>query len=283
MGGSSGGGGSSSGGTTVIRYADYIEARHAPFLAATATYRDSVIANTPYNGLEDIPVDVGFFGAGYVLASFPSLYDMFGKFVAGMNIEALWEEIYASTINSVAVNSLVSAESALMSDELDTTIMPRFQAGMRDLNAVMTSTFIVGKALLEDTRQKALAKFSSELRFRMLPVAQDRWKTHLAWNQEVINSYANIMKHFFTVKHGIRDSNYSLQMKKSLWPLTVMDFERANLGALQGAVKSSTGSEESGGKSVLGGALAGAAAGGMVAGPWGAAIGGVLGGVASIL
>ena len=245
--GSSGGGSSSSGGTYTMRYASYIEDRHKVFLNDTYSYRKSVISDNPYNDFTDIPVDAGFFGTGYILASFPSLFDVYGKFVAGLDIDALWEELLEASIESPAAANLVKAESALLDDELDTTLLPKFMTGMRDLNATMSSTFIVGKALLLDTKQKVVSKFSAELKWKLISIAQDRYKAHLAWNMEVVNSYSNLFKTYFGVKEGITRLNYDIEAKDSLWPLTVMDYERANLGALQGAMKQSSGESSSGG------------------------------------
>ena len=279
--GSSGGGGSSSGGTYTMRYAGYIEARHKVFLTDTYAYRKSVIAANPYDEFTDVPVDAGFFGTGYLLASFPAMFDVYGKFVAGLDIDALWEEILESTTESPAANALVTAESALLDEELEEAVLPKYMTGMRDMNATMSSTFINGKALLYNSKQRQVAKFSAELKWKLVGVAQDRYKAHLAWNQSVASSYADLFKTYFGVKDGITRLNYDIKSKDSLWPFTVMDYERANLGALQGAMKQSTDSGSSGG-SFLGGALSGAAAGGMIAGPWGALGGAVLGGVASL-
>lgn len=279
--GSSGGSSSSGGGTYTMRYADYIETHHKTFLNDTYTYRGGVIKANPFSGREDVPVDDGFFGVGYALSSFPALFDMYGKFVAGLDVDALWEEILVgTTTESAAAASLVSTESKLLNDELYTKILPQYMAGMRDLNAINSSSFIVGKALLMDTKYKQVAKFSAELKWKLIGTAVDRYKSHLAWNMEVVNTYSSILKHFFAAKLDVERFNYEANSKNALWPLTVMDYERANLGALQGAIKQST-DKDSG--SFLGGALSGAAAGGMIAGPWGALGGAVLGGVASLL
>ncbi len=279
----SSGGSSSSGGTYTMRYASYIEDRHNQFLIDTYNNRVNITQLNPYNEYVDVPVDAGFFGTGYILANFPSLFDLYGKFVAGLDIEALWEELLASSIESPAAANLVRAESTLLDDELDTSTLPKFMTGMRDLNATMSSTFIVGKALLLDTKQKLISKFSAELKWKLVGVAQDRHKAHLAWNMEVVSSYSNLFKTYFGVKEVITKMNYDILAKQSLWPLTVMDYERANLGALQGAMKQ-TGGESSGVSNFLGGALSGAAAGGMLTGgnPLGIAGGAILGGVASL-
>lgn len=282
-------GGSSSGGdsTNTIRYASYIETRHQTFLADSAAYTNSAVANNPYDTFTDIPVDAGFFGTGYILASFPALFDVYGKFVAGLDIDALWEEILASTTNSPAAKNLVVAESALLDDELDSSVLPKFMTGMRDLNATMSSTFVNGKALLIDSKQKAIGKFSAELKWKLVGIAQDRYKAHIAWNIEVVNQYANLFNTYFSSKNNMTRLNYEFKAKGALWDLDVLDYHRANLGALQGAIKQTSNQSSSGSTAtgVLGGALSGAAAGGMMTGgnPIGMVAGGIIGGVASLL
>lgn len=286
MGSSGGGGGGGGDQTNTIRYAPYIEDAHSRFLNDTYNNRVVVLANNPYSSFLEIPVDAGFFGTGYVLASFPSLFDIYGKFVAGLDIDALWDEMMSSVVDSPQANAMVSAESALMDDELDTMTLPKFLTGMRDLNAVMSSSFVVGKALLYDTKQKLVEKFSAELKWKLVGVAQDKWKAHLAWNTEVVSTYAKLFDTYFSVKTGVSRLNFEISAKHALWPMDVLDYERANLGALQGAMKTTSNTGDQGSsKSILGGAFSGVAAGGMMTGgsPMGMIAGGILGGVAGLL
>ena len=304
----SGGGGSKVPANTTnsqtIRYAPYIETRHEDFL--TAVYNERVIAieDNPFEEYSDTIVESAFFG-GNIISDFPSLYDMYGKFLAGLDIEVLFDQVFEDTVNSVVVDSLVAAESAMMDDDIDENSVPRLQVGMRDINSVMTSSFLVGKAIIDDAKVKALNKFSAELRYRLIPVAQARWTTHLEWNNKVVGLYAELMKFYYTVKSDTDEAKSANEAKKVLWPFTVLDFERAALGTLQGATNSK---ENVAGAStmskVIGGALSGAAMGAMVGSSfntapvaatstspaiagstagtmWGAGIGAVLGGLAA--
>lgn len=255
------------GGDQVIttRYAPYIEARHQDFLTTVYNERVTAIEGSPFADYTDVEVDVAFFGVGYLISSFPSLYDMYGKFMAGLDIEVLWSQVFEDTVNSPEVNNLVAAEGALIDDEIEASSIPRLQTGMRDINSVISSSFVVGKALIEDARTKSLAKFSAQLKYNLIPVAQSRWQTHLEWNKGVVGIYAEIMKFYFAAKTDVDDINYAMAVKNKLWPFTVLDFERAALGALQGAMNSK---ENVAGASttarVLSGALSGAAMGAMV-------------------
>ena len=287
MGGSSGGGGGGDT-TNTIRYAPYIENIHSAFLNNTHAIVEQVRANNPYTGFNEVSVDAGFFGTGYVLASFPALFDLYGKFVAGLDIEALWYEILTSTSDSPQVNALVAAESTLLDDELDSAILPKYMTGMRDLNAVMSSSFVMGKALLYDTKFKVVEKFSADMKWKLISIAQDRWKAHLAWNSEAVSTYSRLFDLYFNSKDSMGRLGFEGLAKKALWPLDVLDYERANLGALQGATKGVSSSSSGGGggskaAGVAAGALGGAAMGASVAGPWGALAGGVIGGLASLL
>jgi len=262
----SGGGG---GGTNInyIRYAPYVEDRHSNFLLSVYYARVGAISNSPFSTYTDIEVDNAFFGAGYLISSFPSLYDMYGKFMAGLDIEALWSQIFEDTVNSPVVSNLVAAESALMDDDIEINSLPRLRTGMRDINSVMSSSFVVGKSIIEDAKVKSLSKFTAELRYRLIPIAADRWAKHLEWNKGVIGVYAEIMKFYFSAKTDVNEANYSMKAKNVLWPFTVLDFERAALGALQGATNSKTDvAGASTASKVLGGALSGAAMGAMVGG-----------------
>ena len=280
------GGGGGGDTVTTIRYAEYVEDRHKAFLIAVAEYREDTTGESPFEDYTDITTDVAFFGTGYTIASFPSLYDMYGKFMAGLDIDSLYSQVFEDTVNASEVNDLVAAEGGLIDDDIDSNVTPKFQVGMRDINSVLASSYVVGKALIADSRVKALEKFRSELKYQLIPVATERWKTHLEWNKATVMSYAEIMKLYFSAKMDIENFNYTMAAKNLLWPFTVLDYERAALGALQGATKG-TSSTESGSSTggAISGALSGAAMGAMAvpAAPWAGAAGGAVLGLAASL
>lgn len=278
----------------LTRYAPYVEEKHSALLNTAQHYRIALQDDSPYIGYVDIPVDGAFFGAGYSINSFPSLYDMFGKYIAGLDIEKIWSDIFERTLNSTVIDDLVTAESALLDDEIDIQSIPKMGIAMRDANAVLTSTFVINKALIESQRVKTIVQFSGNLKYNLIPEIQELWKNQLNWNKTIIDSYANIIKLYYSIKLDITNFNYGMRTKDILWPFTVLDYEASILSALQGAAGSSSSSKTKGGgepsqlaKSVsgaVGGAAAGAMIGaqiGSVGGPWGAVIGGALGLAAS--
>jgi hypothetical protein len=293
MGGGKSGGGSS---TSTVRFAPYIETHHENFLTEIQTRVDSVIDSSPFTGYTDIDFETAFFGVGYVLSDFPSLYDMFGKFMAGLDIEVLWNQLFVDTTTGPEVDALVAAQALVLSDDLENTAYPRYITGMRDLNAVMSSTFVIGKAKMEIKRQQELSRFTADLKYKLIQTANDRWTTHLNWNKNVVTNYAEIIKFYLMSAIDVGNHNYEMATKDLLWPFTVLEYQRAALGALTGAHDTNTDvAGASKGAKVLGGALSGAAAGGMIGGAMagattgstlgvpGAIIGGILGAAYGLL
>ncbi len=262
-----GGGGSESSGKTEIRYAPYIETQHMGFLYKTAYYRDAALATNPFADFcTNIPLDEAFFGAGHIITSFPALYDMYGKFMAGLDIEVLFNQEFEASTSGPIINNLVAAKNVLLQDEIDDELT-KYSVGMRDLNSVMASSFVIGKSIIRGEGVKKISDFDAELRYKMIPVAADRWKTHLDWNKSVVGVYAELMKLYYSAKMDIQEENSSMLAKKILWPFTVLEYNRAALGALQGATNTNASiAGASKASKAISGALSGAAMGAMAGG-----------------
>jgi hypothetical protein len=246
--------------TGTVRYAPYIEAWHQTVIANMNAAATAAVAANPYDDYPDMDFEAGFFGTGFLLSSFPSLYDMYGKFMAGLDIEVLFDEAFEDTVNGTVVNDAVSAEALRLEDEIEQEVLPRYELGMRDINAAMSSTFVVGKALIEAKRVQAISKFSAETRLRLLPLVTDRWKAHLEWNRATIDMYAQILKLYIAQKVDVDDRNMDLNAKFALWPFQAYQYVVQAIGAMSGAVDTKESKKEK--KGLLGSVLqiAGAAA-----------------------
>jgi len=277
--------GSSSGGEgdSTIRYAPYIESKHQSFLNRSERFGEKIRDNNPYKDYVDLDFNDAFYGDGYVMSSFPSLYDMYGKFMAGLDIEVLWDQVLNDVQHSSTIQAAVIAHRDLLDENLTGIILPRFKEGMQDVNAVMTSSFIKGKANLERGNQYKIAEFDANLRYKLIPVAAEVFTKHLAWNQTMIATYINVMRFGILAKMDTDTTNYGFALKDIMWDFTVLEQERANIGALQGAVSSQAGGEPSTTQKVLGGVVGGAAAGSAISPGIGTVVGGVLGGLAGLL
>ena len=211
------------------RYAPYIENKHQDFLDSTVAHR--VIDDAP--GYATMEASDAFFGTGYVISNFPSLYDMFGKFMAGLDIEVLWRSAFNTTMNSPEITLDIAAQIDLADEQIVKGDMADFQFNMRDKNATSTSSFIVGKAVLEDKRIKTFARISLDARTLLLSKVGQNLVAHLNWSKNAITTYADTMKSYFLWKMDVDEANYTFKTRTALWPFTSLDFERAALATLQ--------------------------------------------------
>jgi hypothetical protein len=227
------GSGSSGDITKTRRYAPYIEEHHSTFLDITATRRDIIISEAPFASYNPIEVNAAFFGLGYLISSFPSLYDMFGKHMAGLDIESLWNSTFGKIVGEPSIDVNISEEMKLVDDEMVKGELADFQVSMRNLNAVATSSFVIGKSVAEDKRIKFFANISLEAKAALLPSVEKEYKSHINWEKMTVTVYARAMKNYFMYSNLVDIVNTTFASRASLWPFTVLSFEGAALGTMQ--------------------------------------------------
>ena len=314
MGSKGGSGGGGSGGDTTLRYAPYLEDYHGELLRQALAETNAL--KTGLNPYESIYTDMGttlplstvvlsnsFFGSGYGIDSYPPLWDMYGKFQAGLDVESLWEQIYDSMVNDPVLGAVIEAEDQYLEDDLDQVALPKIRAGMRDMGAVMSSSFIDAVTFMQANKQKTISKFSATMKERAWELTLNRWAKHLEWNTGTITQYMRMMELYWARKFDLTHLISEIGTKYLLWDYTALDQLRAMVGTLNGAAAATQMKGESTAARAVSGALGGAAMGafllpeifpataatygmyGEVAtaasagltGPMGAAIGGLIG------
>lgn len=229
-----GGGGSSAPAwrTGERRYAPYLESRHTDLLNTTAAYRASIITDSPYSDYLDQNFDEAFFGAGYAIADFPSLYDMYGKFMAGFDVEAMWSRSFEATTSLDELDARTKKLIVDKDEELTRDTIPEYKLRMRKLGAVESSSFVIGKARIESQRVKVLSTISTDTKFSIIDQAEDKFISELNWNQDITKGYSSLMKFYYMTAMTGTDANYTFATRNTLWPMEVLDFERSVLGAM---------------------------------------------------
>lgn len=284
-------GGSSSGNLSkeTKRYAPYIENAQYRFFAVMASNRDVALAANPYDGYAFDYADSSFFSIGYVMANFPSLYETFGKFMAGMDIDYLWHKAVDAILTPDEIKQSIDEKAVALDQKILTETLPKYQHEMRDLNAVNTSTYCIGKSAIEDGRVKELGKISMEATAGLLPSLEKNWLETLNFNTDVVKRYALIMKGYFTSRITSDEGFYHNSVEEVLWPFRVLEHERKGLFALapntKVAAQQQAGFMQSpAGKwvSVVSWALTGAQIGSEIYPGWGTLIGAVVGAVLGI-
>ena len=269
MGGKGGGGG---GGETRVMFAPYIERVHSMVLDATgtATFAHNILeavtaaySSNPYDSMTSLDPKSGF-TAGDAVTTYPALFDMFGKFMASQELDVLWTDLYELSQNGTEVDEAIASQSTIIQDEIDSKILPKFLAGMRDINSVMSSAFVAGKFAIAKAKINDMAEFTSKLKLKQFDVAQARFENHLNWNKAVVGSYQDIMKMYYAATYDYEARTNEISVKGALWELTLYDYIRAMLGALNGAAAAKPENQPSQAAKSIAGVTAGAAAGASI-------------------
>ena len=217
-----------------MRYAPYVEDRHTNFLTATNDSVNAALGNNPYNEYDGSITDTLFFGNGYTLSNFDALYDMFGTHMTGFDVELLWYEVFLDNLTSSEITDNIIAERALLDERISSEDIVSFKLSMRDINAVTSSSFVIGLALIEKSRNKTIADYGFQQKYGVIDNALNNFTVNLQFNKTITTLYAEMMKGYYQHKMDVDDMKYTNDSNKELWPFLVFDFEGLALNALKG-------------------------------------------------
>ena len=282
------GGSSSSGDSTKeTRYAPYIEEKHISFLDTVVANRNTMIPGNPFLGYANIDAGSAFFGVGVSLSTLPSIYDVFSAAVLNLDIDRIWDSIFERMMGRDEINESVNDAIKTIDENIDKKVIPDFMVGMRNINAVCSSTFVIGKSVIEDSRVKQTMGVRLSAKEGIISNIPGCFNGELNSRSDKVKRYASIIKEYFLWKTDIDDANYTMAVRKALWPFTVLSFEGAAIGTMQGtkAWQKSMAARERSTVSKTLSVAAYAATGAYIGtnfGPYGSAIGLVVGFVVGI-
>ena len=276
-----GGGGSSSGQSD---WPEYMKQFHERILDHTGADNLSVsmidvmeaaITASPWTG--ELPYDPDTELAA-MLASAANLQTLVTLLSAGTGLDALIIDVLSDT----RIDDAVTEYSLDLGDIVTTEVLPRFEAGMRDINAVVSSAFVIGKASIEEVRLRQVDKFSANLHMKAFGDDALRLIALKLEGQKAVSHMiieANRLK--IVAKKEEVDDGHEIDQSDATWDLNVFGYAGNLLAAIGSGISPKP--KKSPLSSAIGGAMTGAAAGFMVGGPTGAAVGGVMGVAATLL
>lgn len=201
------------------------------------------------------------------------------------------DEVMTNALSQSRINNSVSALSTLLQDDLDSLVIPEFEAGMRDVNAVLSSAFVIGKAILQDGKDKKVAQYAADLAMKIeTDMALKAVGLKLEYGRVASAMAIEVSRLKYSIESEVYHQDLEYAAADSKWGLSL--FEQAgNILAAPSGAATTRKSDPNKVASSVGGALSGAVAGGMLAGaeagglsgPQGAALGAVVGGVAGYL
>lgn len=300
-GGSGGGGGSTSG---KVDYPEYMKSMQLDMMCGGSASGGTTTTNSFFDTTDSLLalIHAGVSTSPYVgeiaydpdvaIATFVAAIATFSGEVAAASsystIATGVAAVAATVVGDTTTNALTVAHAAILDDRLTTEVLPRFQSGMRDINAVISSSFVVGQAVLEAFNTREVADFDAKVRTQaFIQKAQfisDGIKDELnllnfklQYKDSVMKTTLEAMRFQVIMKKEELDTQLAIDEKDARWGIDLFQAGGNLLASIAGAAISNPKNEQGSGMSVLGGALSGAAAGASIGGPVGAGIGAVVG------
>lgn len=274
--GSSGGGGSSG----AVSHAAYLETAHKDWLDKTGVdtieksmteVMDSALGSSPWTALTAYNPDVD-------IAAYEAGVTAFAAVLAGLSDTVDWAAFYAQaalTIDGVAeanITADVAAFQAQADDNVTTRILPRFRRGMQDINAVQSSAFVIGEAIIEAFQARDVNKYTSGLRFtlndkRLQAIEQmmNLMARRIGWKESYTRMVIESKRIKIVAKKEQTESNAAIDEKDAKWDLEVFQYGGNLMAAIGGGTAIPNMAGKSQASSAIGGAMSGAAMGGLAA------------------
>lgn len=287
MSGSSGGGGSSG----KVEYPEYMQNTHETWLGIVSS---------------DINV-----GNPYTSKNAPSIGELTATKSANVDFKAYLDGrksaiegwLASGSATAPAIQSMINDLTAYINElrdiddmtgavELETVIYPRYEAGMRNINAVQSSAFVIGRAVMESNYAAAMIKekyslINEVMKMKSLLVsgldaAKEQSRQQLAHLDGYYDSlYARIIdtgRLLVIAQNEQAAMDADLDDKAGRWKLDNWQAACNVMASISGGTAvQNRGTNR--GTSALAGGLSGAAAGAQISGGnhWGALAGGVIG------
>lgn len=304
-----GGGGGGGGTSGKVDYPDYMKIMHTNLLTGASvvdtantpfdpttnlfTAIDNAVATSPYSGEDayDPDADITTFLAALAVFSgdVTSFDPTWGTY------SALVETAVDLIIDDTEVDAVTQAHADILDDRLTTDVLPRFQTGMRDINAVISSSFVIGQSILEAFNTREVANFDAKLRLQnygaKLQMVSAGVKDSimlqqlsLQFSESVFRNTAESYRIKVVMKKEELDEHLDILDNDYRWGLELYQYGSNAIGSMAGSAVGA-GKTPTKFATVLGGALSGAATGATMSGgnPIAAGAGAIIGGIGGLL
>lgn len=304
MGKGGGGAGGGGGGSGAVSYPAYMETMHSGWLTGMDATIAALLASTtkPYRQAgavaynPDIPIAAmqTAIDAVITLATITPLTEWQSY------VTAIKTAVDLVIMDSTYIANATTAYDTILTNEL-AVHLGKFEAGMRDINAVQSSAFVIGRAILTDSKNSQVAKYTADISLQSIlqrnKIIFDETGSLLDTLIKVIDERRlaahdkiDAYRMQIAAKKEQTDENLRIDVEDELWDVKLYQHGANLLASIQGGVTRAGHDGPGTLSSAIGGAMSGAAAGAMIAGaskgaiagPVGMGIGATLGLAASI-
>lgn len=298
--GSSGGGASGK-----VSHSAYLETCHNDWLDHTGVdtieksiteVMDSAIGSSPWTGKFAYNPDVA-------IADYEAGVTAFAALLAGLSDITDWNAFYANaalTIDGVGDANIaadVAAYADVLDDDIAARVLPRFRRGMQDINAVVSSAFPIGEAIIEAFQARDVAKYAATLRSalgdkRLQAVDQmmNMMARRIGWEESYVRLLVESKRIKIVAKKEQTDQDAVIDDADAKWDLEVFQYGGNLMASIGGGTAIPNMAKKNVGMSTIGGGISGAVSGASIGASYGssggyigAAVGAVVGAAAGFL
>ena len=268
----------------------------------TDYHEDWVIAMNTALGASTFPA-LTVYDPDTDLATMLTAINTFSALVSAIDEHTDYDTIYANATAladayfdpAAYITARVTAHSTTLDTELNTKIYPRFLAGMRNINAVLSSAFVIGQAAIAQYKLDKVAKFQADMELQVISkrveviqaIAAEMMRLKLQkleFNRAIAAMTLDYARLVISAKEDEFVETKSAAIEALKWPLEKYKYGANLLAGITGGVSGTAAAEGSKSARIIGSALSGAAAGAMIGaatigGGGGEGIGAVLGAV----
>ena len=209
------------------------------------------------------------------------------------NAAAQVDTVYAP---ATYINTKAAAHSSFLDNEINSKVYPRFEAGMRDINAVMSSAFVIGRAIIEMDRNDKVDKFVADMemasydnRSNLIEKATGEmirlFLQQVEFGRVIMAMTIDEKRLAIAANQDYQTETKAIAADFGRWPLEAYKYGANMLAGIGGGTTGSVPVDGNKAARIIGSGLSGASAGAMIGSSisgesgagWGAAIGGIAG------
>lgn len=211
-----------------------------------------------------------------------------------------YSSYFESEPSAVDEQRMIDSYAEIVMDRFNNDRIPQFEAGMRDINAVQSSAFVIGRGFLLEEAERQISEFTAKVKLDyrnafynrlvgFLGVYVNAAQVEASMSQFVLE-YRKAMAHMYSDLSRVsivsekeyQDARNLIMQDDDKWYYERYNYA-GNLLASIGSASVQTGITRNPIQSALGGAISGVAMGFMTGNPINAAIGGALGAAGGLL
>jgi hypothetical protein len=282
-----------------IEYPAYMTTKHEHWLGEIDTAIGTAVTGNPFTGRVAYDPATPITNMNTALSSLTSV-------IAAIDPATIYGGLYSSAVTiadtyvdpDTYIVARAAAHGVGLDAELISKVYPRFEAGMRDINSVMTSAFAIGRAIIEMDRNDKYDKFLADMFYQAdakrtdtvanIVAEMNRLYLQKAEYERVKAALAiDIARITIAAYTDQKIEDKTISSDGAKWPLEMYKYGQNMLAGISGGVAGSVATDGNKTARIIGtglsGAVAGAMVGAMVGGDSGSGYGALIGGIAGAL